>query len=171
MIFIDEASPVYARSGVAGSKWATDVANFNSLTAYDKAKIILFGVRQSLGTPSLLAPTNPSLPMPIPSSNIVDCPRGSPAISVGGQSLSGQFIQNKMAEIWPNIPTPSINNPIRIVIYIDISGSMTRFSIQPAIDQFIVLAKAQGFTIKEQLCTTEEYLSWIYKTATGSVSC
>lgn len=163
MIFIDEASPGYAESSVpynAGSFWEQDVQLFNSLINdnYDFDKIILFNVLS--GSP--LYPTNGS-DMPIDNSHIVDTQRDA--------NLTSNFIESKFDEIWTSIPTPTTSNPIRIVIYIDSSGSMSEKNIQPALDGFISSITNRGYSIKKQYCGTERYLNWIYTTAKGNPDC
>lgn len=170
MIFIDESMPSYvATGGGPGVNWEGDVTLFNSLNnlGYNFNKIILYGVRQSAGAISTLSSLYPNSgsAMPISNSNIVDTPR----TIVDG--LTETFIENKMKEIWTTIPTPSLSNPVRIVIYVDDSGSMRYSTIQTPLESFIASINQQGYTTKIQLCETEQYLKWIYNTANGSVTC
>jgi predicted metal-dependent peptidase len=76
-----------------------------------------------------------------------------------------------MNQIWSNIPIPTQTNQVRIVIFIDNSGSMNEDVVQPAVNDFILSISQKGYTTKKQLCGTEQYLYWIYNTANGNVSC
>jgi hypothetical protein len=171
MVFIDESDPVYNTST---GTWTTDVNNFNSLIqtqGYDPSKIILFHVRLNSCQTMGIFPSNANPAMPIPLTNIVDTPRGAPSCPVAGQTLTGNFIKSKKESIWTTMPTPSSSQPIRIVIFIDDSGSMRRATVGTAVDQFKTLMIGEGYQVLEQLCTNEQYLAWIYRTATGVQPC
>jgi hypothetical protein len=162
IVFIDEASPYTSSS----AQWIADVNSFNS-TNFDANRVIIFRVRQSNCTIGTIYPTNANPAMPIPLANIIDTPRVSPVCNISGESLTAQWLYNRLLSIINNI---SSNDTIKI--FVDNSGSMTRSSIEPAVTQFAGLLTSSGATVYDQsLCSTERYFVWVVNAINNSFGC
>lgn len=161
--------------GEPNDEWIQDIDNFKALLEYDSIdlnKILIFHTYSGYGNLLPLFPTvnvPPGYEMPIATARIVSpTPRAGYPLP-GGQTLTGQWILDKVNEkLNPIIQTGT--KKTRIFIFVDDSPSLGFSSVSSGINSFINLA-SPSFDFPLVLCSTERYLRWIASIFAGNPIC
>ena len=156
LCFIDEAHGTYL--GTRIHQWTYDLNNWNTLGIINH-KMICFNVEMSSGG-GIITPYPEQSPIPI-----IICPRNSPQQLINDDPLTGEWIYNKIVNLYGPIPENS-----NIKLFIDISGSMNRSAIATGLDDFHSLYSEQ-LNITEYLCSNERWLRWLYNGIKGITDC
>lgn len=151
MIWIDEAQWVYNQDDdpIESEQYDTDLAEFTEVMERHKSRC------------ALMAPTNPSTEWADWTYTI---PRGysppfinnvrMPMLNIGRPPTSSEIIS--LYEDWTSSFTPS-----RLLLAVDVSGSMSMSTIQPAYDEFKSYLTNDGLEYEETTFGNER---WLYLT-------
>jgi hypothetical protein len=161
---IDEAQPAYAYddgTGV-GSLWERDVAAFNALSNMNSDAVIVFdiGNRPEQTTHKILP--NDGVGSSSPVSNIIETTRPVTG-NESSQNALFDFLKSSIQNIWgADFWTRLASSEYKLVIIVDVSGSLTRAIIGDGLDAFEAFLTSENVDYQElNACANERWLDWI----------
>lgn len=160
---IDEAEPTYVHSSgtQVGPLWETDVASFNASSINQEA-VIVFDVGNRPGQIGRAILPNEGVGTDSPVSNVVDTLRPTTGDSVSQNALF-TFLKSSIENIWgSNFWSRFAATSYKLIIIVDISGSLKREIIGDGLDAFESFLTSQNVNYQEfGACANERWLSWI----------
>lgn len=171
--FSDEASPGYVNGGAAGTEWGPDIDYWiANMSSFDPNKFLTFDIGASFGD---LYPTIGVVPPydapPNGVSNVINIVRPVAGDSVTQAAFAASIkttLETKYGvSIWNDLVTQSR----RIIMFIDVSGSMNRNTIGLGIDEFELFLTTNGITWTELQCSNERWVKWLVNSALNVSDC
>jgi hypothetical protein len=168
--FSDEASTTYT----GNITWEGDIDFWiANMQAFNPNNFITFGLGNNY---TQLLPTNmASLPAPynVPpntEANMQAITR--PTTSSVSQTIFFNDIKTTLetrfgASIWTDL----VAQNRRILLFVDVSGSMVRSTVTPGMDEFETFLTSQGVVWNELQCNNERWIKWLVNSALNINDC
>ena len=170
IVLIDEADPIYAYDNGAsiGPFWEKDLQTLSD-TSINTDAVTVFDIGnrpEQIG--KTIAPLVSTYGEGMPWSNIltpsqmVDTTRPTPNDSISQDNFYA-FVKSSIENIWgTNFWTRFAASGYKLVIIVDVSGSLTRTIIGGGLDSFESFLTSQGIVYQEyNACSNERWLKWI----------